>query len=149
MEFSKEDVLRLYGRQLFIVPATEMAVVAPAFQSGKAVTWKLKPQTRLALILRAEEFSDKKLTSALKGYITAAGIDARLIGFGVMEGEGDAWDLRDMPCPLGVVFGGGPVDASAIPIQDKEVHAVPSLSVLASDTAAAQSLQARLASISI
>lgn len=172
MEFNKEDVMRLYGRHLFVVPdgtgadkplADEPAidqvkpeppvapepVKAPAFQSGKLVVWKLKPQTRLALILHEEEFFDKKLTAALKSYITAAQIDTKLIGFGVMQGKEQAWDLRDMPCPTGVVFGAGEIDFSGSQVGKGRVYAVPALAALATDASATQSVQQLLASIQL
>lgn len=179
MEFDKKDILQLYGKNLFIIPddneipkpeakpVAEPAVVSapvetpaaepesvlePAlvyFQAGKPVTWKLKPDTRLALVLRSEEFANKQLTSALKGYIVGAAIDTKLIGFGILEGEGDEWDLRDMPCPVGVVFGGGATAAGPIMLGTNQVFAVNSLAAISTDRGSQNNLKELLAALTL
>lgn len=179
MEFDKKDILQLYGKHLFIIPddkvapqpetkpvAEPVAVSPPVetpiaepqpvaesgpvhFQAGKPVTWKLKPDTRLALVLRSEEFANKQLTSALKGYIVGAAIDTKLIGFGILEGEGDEWDLRDMPCPVGVVFGGGATAAGPIMLGTNQVFAVNSLAAISTDRGSQNQLKELLAALTL
>ncbi len=178
MEFDKKDVLQLYGKHLFIIPddneiskpeakpVAESVTVSPVetlvgepepdsepapvyFQAGKPVTWKLKPDTRLALVLRGEEFANKQLTSALKGYIVGAAIDTKLIGFGILEGEGNEWDLRDMPCPVGVVFGGGATATGPIRLGTNQIFAVNSLAAISTDRGSQNHLKELLAALTL
>jgi len=109
MQLSPSDILRLYGKKLFILeekeqstspneqevkrpqiaatePAKEVdAVQAPSlFSSGAPVIWKMKPEAKLALILHKSEFTNRELTGLLKASLVKAGINPALVGFGVI-----------------------------------------------------------------
>lgn len=144
MEFSQEDIIRLYGKRFFLLPdevtsssdsepeadaegvaATQPSTAPPAesaspsappaaqqevesyastFQQGAPVEWKMKPHAQLALLLQASEFSDRALTTALKGYIVKAGISTEVVGFGIIPDDCPAFDMQQMPVKVGVVF---------------------------------------------
>ena len=145
MEFTSSDIRRLYGKRLFILPdapaepevasvieekadtvsqSEPQEAVAPDtsfLTGGSAIDWKMKPDARLALILRPEEFSNKELTGQLKKAIVAAGIDTKLVGFGVLEKDSTNWDITNMPVDLAVFFENAPTEAQMFEVEEKKV----------------------------
>ncbi|MEM9987778.1 MAG: hypothetical protein AAF804_22030 [Bacteroidota bacterium] len=125
MQFSTQDVYRLYGSLLFDLKkedaqpplekkdsATEGVTDLPdhspdpaRFQGGKAVDWKMKPTAKLALVLSEEEFVNRSLTGILKQAVLDAGISTQDIGFGVYDAGASSWDFREQPVSLAVVCG--------------------------------------------
>ena len=142
MDFQAEDIRRLYGELLFLVPAEGEATETPArpvestpiaasitaepdpmpaeepvavpqpepeppgaayLLEGPMVDWKMKPQAKFALVLSATEFSDRDLTRQLRDMVLAAGLDANLIGFGVLPAGSDRWNFAGMPVDLAIV----------------------------------------------
>lgn len=120
MEFTRDDIQRLYGRVFFMLPEAEApareAVLPPAdpawLSGGPAVNWKMKPQARLALILSQAEFNDRTLTGQLKKWVEAAQVPTDLIGFGVVDSAGLPVDVRKMPVNTGILFFEAPSSAS-------------------------------------
>ncbi len=156
MNLSPGDLRTLFGRTLFLLddaPVSEAAkpeesaeaVVAepvtvpkplpipqPFLRGGKPVVWKLKPASRLALLLRDSEFKNKELTALLKQCMVQSGIPLEVVGFGVFEDGCQHFDLEDMPTPLGILFQAFPA-GHASP-QEWEGHVVFEAQPLASLT---------------
>ncbi|MDX2247502.1 MAG: hypothetical protein SF052_12030 [Bacteroidia bacterium] len=127
MEFTTEDISRLYGQYLFIIekediPATEPVieiqneknpeetVVPPlpdfsVLTSGSPIEWKLRPTSKLVLVLSRKEFADKTLTGFLKTCLDEAGINTTLAGFGIMDETAVSWNFTDVPVTHAWVFG--------------------------------------------
>jgi len=131
MEFRAEDIKRLYGKRFFQLPDLEKGETsetkeipsvtqAPAPEDkeepepidpttfllgGDAIDWKMKPAARLSLVLDAETFADRQLTSHLKQAVLEAGIDVKGIGFGVFPTNSQKWDFTDMPVGYGIIMG--------------------------------------------
>jgi|GEM_PF-2737914 len=74
------------------------------FISGKKITWKMKSKAKLAFVLTDFEFGNRVLTRFLKKCIDVVGLDAKIIGFGVMNGQSQQWDFSDMPVEHALVF---------------------------------------------
>jgi hypothetical protein len=136
MEFTPDDVKRLYGARLFVMPEDrvellpsvepttnlpaeepspqekEPAVVAPPpldpqmFRQGSAIDWKMKANANLALLLPAAEFANRELTGLLKQAVLDAGINVARIGFGIYDDQAESWNFSDMPVSVAVVCGG-------------------------------------------
>ena len=150
MDLSPQDVLRLYGKHLFVInppqqpqaagdapieeqpAAPTMPAVPPAFlKGGKPINWKLKPESTLALILAEPEFKNKDLTALLKQCMIQSGVALDKIGFGVFDAGCTHFDLSDLPTPLGIMFGAFPAGTDA-PVQweTKTVFGAQSLAAL-------------------
>ncbi|MEM7372954.1 MAG: hypothetical protein AAF587_30310 [Bacteroidota bacterium] len=141
MDFSNQDIIRLYGTRLYLVPdieadivEEEVAQIEPSppdyslLEKGPKVVWKLKPQAQLAFVLPEAEFGNRALTKILRDAVDAAGFDLSKIGFGVLPGSGEGWDFADMPVDLALVcqdFGQG--WKSPIQWQGKRLYFSPSL----------------------
>ncbi|MEO0899292.1 MAG: hypothetical protein AAFY71_22965 [Bacteroidota bacterium] len=72
--------------------------------TGPLATWKLKPNTELALIVLASEFAQRESMANLKNLIVNAGIDTSKIGFGIIEDGLEGWNFSDMPVAKGIIF---------------------------------------------
>lgn len=73
------------------------------FTSGKPVIWKMKPGSRLALILQKSEFTNRDLTGLLKASIVKAGIDPAMVGFGIIEDQCTAINLEEMSVEVALI----------------------------------------------
>ncbi len=123
MQFTPEQVKRLYGPILFQLPLTEREQVenvaeepatvlqpAPAidstpFVTGEPPVWKTKPNARFGMVLTQEEFRDRTLTKKLKDAVLSAGISLDQVGFGVYDQSLDSWNFSEMPFESAVIFG--------------------------------------------
>ncbi len=84
-------------------PPSSEEVLTP---TGK-LTWRPKPQSQVLFILHASELGNRELTDLLKKIVASIEIPFDAAGFGVITGEINAADFRDMPNPYGVVFDNG------------------------------------------
>ncbi|RMG24654.1 MAG: hypothetical protein D6730_12360 [Bacteroidetes bacterium] len=155
MNFSLEEIIHLYGSKFMIIsepqaapqptgeaettpraesqaaPQAEPPSPALRFSQGEAVTWRMKPQAQLALILQQTEFNDRALTTALKGYIVQAGIPTDAVGFGVIPDNCDSCDCRDMPVKVGIVFQlFGQKIPSPVEVGEKRIFAAADLGLI-------------------
>lgn len=127
MEFSTEDISRLYGQYLFIVAQDHLPEIiepgninienhpestekqsVPDFSiltEGSVVEWKLKPTSQLVLVLSQQEFSDRSLTGFLKNCIVEAAVNTEHVGFGILDPTASSWNFSDLPVPTAWVFG--------------------------------------------
>ena len=130
MELKSEDLQRLYGDWIFIVPGEgeEQASVseneAPAPKTepdsptntvssppadaspaptGKLI-WRPKEASKVLFILHQSELREKELTDLLKKIVESIKIPFDAAGFGVITGEINAADFANMPNPFGVLF---------------------------------------------
>ena len=171
MKFTPSDIHRLYGKQLFMLPDApavleenhgveedvisetqeipeETLVLEPAFLTeGSVIAWKMKPDAQFALILRPDEFSNKELTSLLKKAILDAGINTKMVGFGVMEQESSSWNIANMPVNVGVFLEEAPVEKTAFKWKDKQVYFVNRLARLKESTEGIRTLTETLSQI--
>lgn len=132
MHLTPEDVKRLYGARLYLLPEDQAALPAdspaaettqapsveptppdsPAvpdpqrFLAGSAIDWKMKPNANLALVLTQAEFDTRELTALLKQAVLNAGVNVARIGFGIYEAEAESWDFGSMPVEVAVICGG-------------------------------------------
>ncbi|MEZ4825074.1 MAG: hypothetical protein R3C61_02095 [Bacteroidia bacterium] len=166
MQLSHEDIARLYGQYLFIIPeelaANEENITinkeehtpepvtplpVPDFsvlKRGAKVEWKLKPDSQLVLVLSVADFSDKKLTGFLKTCIDAAGVQTAHVGFGIFDPAAESWDLSDIPVKRGWFFGADlPFDQAEVGENKLFFH--PPLSKLYQDEALKAKLISQLA----
>lgn len=137
MNFSLSDVKQLYGSLLFRLPEAEVEqsqetatpepdavpveraipTVPPAqLKQGTSVTWKLKPESTLALIISSSDFGNKELTGYLKQCLLESDVPLENIGFGVFPDGTTAFDLQDIPTSTGILFC-EPDGLDAAPIQ--------------------------------
>lgn len=158
MDFTPEDVKRLYGSRLFLLPddpaasplsvptehaeATTTATPEPAveakapaaldpaiFATGTAIDWKMKANANLALVLTAAEFATRELTALLKQAVLDAGVNVARIGFGIYEADAPNWDFGSMPVSVAVVCGACAGQLSQpLTVGDKQLFPAPSLS---------------------
>lgn len=168
MNFSLKDVKQLYGSLLFRIPESEAQdspeapkapsseVAAPPVEPaiptvppeqlkhGASVTWKLKPDSTLALIISASDYGNKELTGYLKQCLLQSGVPLDQIGFGVFPDGATEFDLQDIPTAAGILFC-EPAGLDASPIQWLE-HTILISSPLStlSDESQRQSLILRL-----
>ena len=91
-------------------------------QSGNPIQWKMRAGATLALVLTQAEFHNKFVTNGLKQLVLDAGVNPKEIGFGIMDGEGEAWDFSDMPVPVAVVFNAIPVKKTPVKIPSGTIH---------------------------
>jgi len=157
MEFTPEDVKRLYGTRLYLLPDDAEAALllvdpgepetsvasapeptakpeAPAtpdpaiFAIGRAIDWKMKANANLALVLTASEFANRALTALLKQAVLDAGVNVARIGFGIYEAEADSWDFGSMPVSVAVVCGACAGKLSQpLAVKDKQLFPAPFL----------------------
>ena len=154
MEFTSSDILRLYGKQIFILPNVPSASEEESLieeentpeteppvkefgrpdtsflTNGNPIDWKMKPESKLALILRSDEFSNKELTGILKKAILEAGVDTRQVGFGVLEKESTQWNVTDMPVSAGLMFEESPLEQGIFEVENKKIFFVKKLAQL-------------------
>ena len=129
MELKSEDLQRLYGDWIFIVPGEgeEKAEVseneAPAQESSPAaepaeapatasdshaptgkLIWRPKEASKVLFILHQSELRQKELTDLLKKIVESIKIPFEAAGFGVITGDINAADFANMPNPFGVLF---------------------------------------------
>ena len=107
-------------------------IVPPFGAEGTAITWRMKPQANMVLILSSEEFSNRALTQHLKQCIEQAGIPTANVGFGQSDPTAQKWNLSDMPVRKGIFFI-SPQDTplfQAIPWQEKQLYFAGPLSHL-------------------
>ncbi|MEL6674297.1 MAG: hypothetical protein AAFR61_18970 [Bacteroidota bacterium] len=162
MKFSTADIHRLYGQRLFLLPslqevpsseAPEEAVAEPKAEeklqvsepqavepnpdlsvltSGSAVTWRMKPQARVVMIIREEEFPQKELTGLLKAQLVEAGIDPQWVGFGVIPQGATAIDLQEMALSAALVCEDfGKNWPAPVQLAEKRIWVVPGLQQMA------------------
>ncbi|MEM6764385.1 MAG: hypothetical protein AAF655_05660 [Bacteroidota bacterium] len=125
MDFSQEDVRRLFGEWWYIVPEKptvieELKTVSSSgqgeagepqgldeaiFTVGESVVWKMKAESKLALVLVEEEFTNKNLTASLKSYVIQAGLSLAEVGFGVVQQAATQFDLTTVPVNQVVFLG--------------------------------------------
>ena len=128
MELKSEDLQRLYGDWIFIVPeegeeqAGDAANEAPAPKTepdsptetvsstgdspaptGKLI-WRPKEASKVLFILHQSELKQKELTDLLKKIVESIKIPFEAAGFGVITGDINAADFANMPNPFGVLF---------------------------------------------
>ena len=158
MDFTPEDVRRLYGPRLFLLPdalaaspqsvpveAAEAAAPSPPepavtaeapaapdpaiFAAGSAIDWKMKANANLALVLTAAEFSNRELTALLKQAVLDAGVNVARIGFGIYESEAPNWNFGSMPVSVAVVCGAcAGYLSQPLTVADKQLFPAPLLS---------------------
>lgn len=118
------------------------------FSSGKAVVWKMKPSSKLALILPKSEFTNRELTGLLKASIVKAGIDPAFVGFGVMEEGSQAINLDDMAVNFALICNklGGDL-SSPVELAEKKLWLVPALAELAAQPEKQEELDSAMAAI--
>ncbi len=148
MQFSTQDIQRLYGSILFDLKTGDVPSlieeVAPEnksvediqdsppvpslFQGGTSVIWKMRPTAKLALVLSEEEFANRKLTSMLKQAVLDAGLSTQDIGFGIYDARASSWDFREQSVSRAVVCGAcaGKLTAT-LQIGDKTLIPAPAL----------------------
>lgn len=156
MNFSLTDVKQLYGSLLFRLPGTEakeesedsspessgpvaeppIPTVPPAqLKQGASVTWKLKPESTLALIISSSDFSNKELTGYLKQCLLQSGVPLDKIGFGVFPDGMTEFDLQDIPTSAGILFcEPAGLDATPIQWQDRTILISSPLSSLSEES---------------
>lgn len=182
MKLTPQDIARLYGKKLYIIPSSAPSThekQAPVpnepamtevelpkeqvqavesqtevekskaknynhlFEGGAPITWKMRSTSKIALILKADEFANRELTGMLKGLITEAEIPLQMAGFGVCEGEVESLDLSQMPVTLAVLFGTFPLELhkqvpTSLAIPQGDIFWCPSLSFLSQNDKAKQ-----------
>ena len=148
MKFTLQDIKNLYGDYLYVLkedaPIQEVSsIVAEAetqlFQEGVNVNWKMKPNSKLALVLSQEEFENADFTSQLKQWVLQAELDTKGIGFGIIPKGAEAIHFTDMPVEIAVVF--GPPEApgvDSITIDKKDIFILPPISLLLTDASGPQ-----------
>ena len=163
MQFSHQDIRLLYGSRLYLVPEPEVPIEEePAeealppkpdyalLEQGSPVVWKLKPQAQLVFVLREAEFGNRELTKMLGAEVAAAGIDTSKIGFGILFGEGPAWDFSKMEVPVALIchdFGQGWGDS--ISWNGKRISFAPSLQQAQQDASSKSLLLQALKNIQV
>lgn len=114
MKLSKADIARLFGDVFYLIredtmPQTQEQLKASSsliFTSGNRITWKVKNNSKIALILEEPEFLNRNLTNSLKSLILQAQIAPSEIGFGIVKNLDASFKLDDMPMNIGIFFGG-------------------------------------------
>lgn len=98
-----------------VIPAKEVVlpkvepISAPQspFEGGEKIVWKMKKQSKLALVMEEEMFQNTLLMKALRVFLVEeAGINADFIGFGLFSKGTERWNFSDMPTPFALLFGG-------------------------------------------
>lgn len=148
MKFTLQDIKNLYGDYLYVLkedsPKQEVSsVVAEAeptlFQEGVDIDWKMKPDSKLALVLNQEEFENAESTSLLKQWVLQAELDTKGIGFGIIPKGAESIHFTDMPVEIAVVF--GPPEApgvDSITVAKKDIFILPQIHLLQADTSGPQ-----------
>ena len=154
MDFSQQDLRRLYGKQFFLIPEElegqktpiqepkanisseetlpnqpeEVAPKLPDWLGDQAIDWKLKPQARVAFVLQESEFTNRDLTTFFKGKVVEAHIDLKEIGFGVLPPAAAGWNFSDSPVPLVLLCQEADIDYSQpYPVEQVSVFVAPKL----------------------
>jgi hypothetical protein len=77
------------------------------FEGGTKIVWKMKKQSKLALVMEEEVFKNTLLMKALRVFLVEEiGINADFIGFGLFPKGTNQWNFEDMPVNLALLFGG-------------------------------------------
>lgn len=150
MKLSRTDIGYLYGNTFYLIPegiSSNKQQEDPSlktFFQGSNITWKIKSQSKIALILEETEFSNRNLTNSLKSLILQANISPTQIGFGIIQQIDHNFDLTDMPMKIGVFFGGFTDSAqaelpSSLSLADKDLFFTKKMSqITASDSLQAE-----------
>ena len=99
MDFSKEEIARLYGSKIFLIPEDRAA------PNKTVISWKLKEKAVIAFAFRDTEYSNKALTSLLEDIVKSMEIPQEKVGFGKFSSQPQPRDLGDQPVPFAIVFG--------------------------------------------
>lgn len=87
-----------------VAPPPVAQPVAPPPVAPVAVSWKLRPTSRFAMVMTEAEFARKLLTGALRNFVESAKIPLEYAGFGVIPDASTAWLLADAPVPVVVML---------------------------------------------
>lgn len=90
------------------IEKTEKPVLPSSpFEGGAKIVWKMKKQSKLALVMEEEMFKNTLLMKALRVFLVEEiGINADFIGFGLFPKGTNHWTFEDMPVNLALLFGG-------------------------------------------
>ncbi|MEZ4776361.1 MAG: hypothetical protein R3D00_24515 [Bacteroidia bacterium] len=154
MDFSTEDISRLYGQYLFVVAQDDLTEIEQASEiknenypepaddqsvldfsivtSGSAIDWKLKQTSQLVLVLSQKEFTDKSLTGFLKQCIIEAAVNTDQVGFGILDPTAESWNFSDLPVSFAWVFG-TTLSPQTITLNDNTLFIHPPLAGLLED----------------
>jgi len=143
MKLSKTAIKQLYGKHIYILPDTQadppsqaVALSPDLFRKGAAVTWKMKPNAQIVLILSQDEFANATLTSLLKGLIQQVQIPTSQVGFGVMPSDCLSLSLENMPVKIGVVWGLTRIKSChSVNLPNQDLLVLPSLQTILEDKA--------------
>lgn len=163
IDFNKGDVRRLYGKRLFLVPESDGVSVRPVETKAEEavltaeptaepvavqpepptitspkIEWALptKPDARLTLVLRTNEYGDKVLIELLKNIVKALEIPFAIVNFGKSSKENmqllTESDFEGLQTEIAFVFGYIPKQ-NPIKYKNKEIYFVPGLSEMHQD----------------
>lgn len=176
IELSSQDVIRLYGRYLFVIPnegkqigkvlpdvipekiaetpppvketpvpvaetpappvekplptetKQEEVLATPELTTGTQVVWKMKTQSRIAMVIDETAFKNRAMTLILKDCVERAGMSTDLIGFGILKTGESSFDFTQQPVPFALAFSPGLSDSKSIQLPGgQEVYLMPTL----------------------
>lgn len=148
MKLTAQDIKNLYGEFLYVLkeelpPQQVSSIVEEAksnlFREGAEIDWKMKPDSKLALVLAQEEFETAELTAQLKQWVLQAEVDTKGIGFGIIPKGAEAIQFQQMPVEVAVVFGAPEAPGlDSISIDKKDIFILPSIHLLHADPSGPQ-----------
>lgn len=127
-ESEQLEVEELAVEEILEAPATEASpepesvsepvpASIPELTSGTPVVWKMKAQSRIAMVLNEAAFKNRAMTIILKDCVERAGMSTALIGFGILKTGESTFDFSEQPVPFALVF--------SPEISEKEVVQLP------------------------
>lgn len=96
---------------------------------GTPVSWKMKAQSRIAMVMGEAEFKNRAMTVILRDCVERAGMPTSLIGFGVLQAGATDYNFSDQPVPFSLAFSPGISTQKVISLPGgQEVYPMPVLS---------------------
>jgi hypothetical protein len=112
-------------------PVAEKAVASPELTTGIPVIWKMRTQSRIAMVMDEGEFKNRAMTIVLKDCVERAGMDTNLIGFGVLKGGETSFDFSQQPVPFALAFSPQVSEKEVIQLPEgQEVYPMPTVSAI-------------------
>jgi len=96
---------------------------------GAPVAWKMKAQSRIAMVMAEAEFKNRAMTIILRDCVERAGMPTSLIGFGVLQAGATDYNFSDQPVPFSIAFSPEISEQQVISLSGgQEVYPMPAVS---------------------